>query len=149
MPSYGTNEGYLEYVAASGRCNSGVVDPELARRWGTAYVDSFEDMYRGTALAVDNSFPRDLWPVVPEKIEWATYEAGLAWADGVALFGSGGSAGGQVIREKVDVLEVQYAAPQDGQGYWEMNRFILPAAYALLLPFFKRKGGFYPSALVV
>lgn len=149
MPSYGTNEGFSEYVASTGRCEPSGIDPDVARRWGTAYVDSFEDMYRGSALTAENSFPRDLWPVVPEKVEWAAYEAGLAWASGVAIFGSGGTLGGQVIREKVDVLEVQYAAPTDGGGWWDANRFILPAAYALLLPFMRRKGNFFPSALVV
>lgn len=148
MP-YGTNEGLASYLLASGREIPDGADPDTVRFWGSLYVDSFEDLYRGTALSPDASFPRDLWPVVPVNVEYATYEAGFAWASGVAIFGGGGSAGGQVVREKVDVLEVQYAAPYDGAGYWEMNRFILPAAYALLLPFMRRKGNFFPSALVV
>lgn len=140
MPSYGTDDGLIAYLAITGRTLPvGAVSSQV-RAMGTAYVDSFEDMYRGIALTLDNSFPRDLWPDVPERVENAAYEAGFAWASGVAIFGGGGSAGGQVIREKVDVLELQYAGPQEGQGWWEANRFILPMAYALLIPFFKRAG---------
>lgn len=149
MSSYGTNQGLLDYLSASGRSLPVGADADVVRFWGSLYVDQFEQDYRGSALQTDASFPRDLWPVVPVNVEYATYEAGFAWASGVPIFGGGGTAGGQVTKEKVDVLEVQYAAPQEGWGYWETNRFILPAAYALLLPFMKRKGGFFPTALVV
>lgn len=147
--AYGTNAGLQDYLAASGRTLPSGADADVVRFWGSLYVDSFEDLYRGVALQGGASFPRDLWPAVPQAVEWAAYEAGFAWADGVAIFGSGGAAGGQVVKEKIDVIEVQYAAPQDGTGYWENNRFILPAAYALLLPFMFRKGRFFPSAVVV
>lgn len=147
--AYGTNAGLNAYLAASGRTLPSGADPDVVRFWGSLYVDSFEDLYRGTALQDGASFPRDLWPVVPQAVEWAAYEAGFAWADGVAIFGGGGTAGGQVVKERVDTLEVQYAAPQDGTGYWDNNRFILPAAYALLLPFMFRNGRFFPSAMVV
>ena len=149
MPSYGTNTGLTAYLAASGRTLPVGADADVVRFWGTLYVDQFAQCYRGSPLTTDNTFPRDLWPVVPANVEYATYEAAFAYASGVAIFGGGGTAGGQVIREKVDVLEVAYAAPQDGTGYWENNMFILPAAYAMLLPFMKRKGGFFPSAMVV
>lgn len=149
MPSYGTDAGMIGYLAMTGRVLPVGAVPAQARAMGTIYVDSFEDMFRGSALSDENSFPRDLWPVVPVRVEQAAYEAGYAWSSGVEIMGSGGTAGGQVIREKVDVLEVQYAGPQDGQGYWEANRFILPLAYALLLPYFKRKGGFGYAAFVV
>lgn len=148
MPSYGTDAGLVAYLAQSGRVLPDGSTPSIVRFWGTAYVDMFEDMFRGTATAPPNSFPRNLWPVVPAGIEYAAYEAGFAWSSGIDIFGSGGTSGGQVIREKLDVMEVQYAAPKEGSGYWENNRFILPLAYALLLPYFK-KSGFYPSAMVV
>lgn len=147
--AYGSNAGLTTYLSGSGRTLPVGADPGTVRFWGSLYVDSFEQMYRGSALQTDASFPRNLFNPVPVNVEYATYEAGFAWASGVPIFGGGGTAGGQVTREKVDVLEVQYAAPQEGWGYWEANQFILPAAYALLLPFMKRKGNFYPSALVV
>lgn len=141
MPSYGTNAGLIAYLASTGRVLPATADPDVVRLYGTRYVDGFWDLYRGVALTDENAFPRDLWPVIPVNVEYATYEAAFAWASGVAIFGTGGTSGGQVIREKVDVLEVQYAAPEAGSGgWWDNNRFILPEAYTLLLPFFKRKG---------
>ncbi|MBK8583873.1 MAG: hypothetical protein IPL86_19295 [Flavobacteriales bacterium] len=147
--AYGSDLGLTAYLTATGRTLPGTTTAEIARFWGSLYVDQFEQCYRGTALQFDASFPRDLWTTVPLNVEHAAYEAGYAWASGVVIFGGGGTAGGQVTSEAVDTLKVTYAAPQDGWGYWESNMFILPAAYALLLPFMKHKGGFYPSALVV
>ncbi len=146
--AYGTDGGFTDYLALTGRTLPVTTTPAVARQYGSQYVDSFEQDYRGAAVTTDASFPRDLWPTVPTRVEHAAYEAGYAWASGVPIFGSGGTSGGQVTREKVDVLEVQYASPQAGCGYWESSRYILPLAYSLLLPFFKRKGGFYPAALV-
>lgn len=147
--SYGSDQGMLDFLAETGRVLPSGASVSVARYWGSLYCDQFEHMYRGTALQDGASFPRDLWPVVPQAVERAAYEAGYAWADGVAIFGGGGTAGGQITKEKLDVIEVTYAAPQDGSGYWENNVFILPAAYALLLPFMFRKGRFFPSAMVV
>jgi len=149
MPSYGSDAGLTAYLTATGRVLPVGYTEAVARSYGSLYVDSFEDMYRGWAVTTDNSFPRDLWPTVPVNVEHASYEAAFAYASGVAIFGGGGTAGGQVIEERVDVLSIKYAAPQDGWGYWESNRFILPLAYALLMPFFKRKGVFNAAALVV
>ena len=145
--AYGSDAEMTAYLSLTGRSVPVTTTPAIARQYGSQYVDSFEMEYRGAAVDTDASFPRDLWPVTPVRVEQATYEAGYAWASGVAIFGTGGTIGGQVIREKLDVLEVQYAAPEG--GYWEANRYILPLAYSLLLPFFKRAGGFFPSAFVV
>jgi len=148
--AYGTDQGLTDYLALTGRVLPGATTAAIARVYGSMYVDGFEQDYRGAALTTDASFPRDLWPVVPTRVEHAAYEAGYAWATGAWDGGaSGGTYGGQVVREKVDVLEVQYAAPQDGTGWWDNNRYIIPLAYTLLLQFLKRKGGFYPAALVV
>ena len=140
MPSYGNDTDFLAYLTATGRSLPVGASADVARHYGTVYVDSWEDQYRGRALTTENSFPRNLWKPVPTAVEHAAYEASLAWADGVDIFGTGGTAGGQVVREKVDVLEVQYAAPEDGGGWWDANRYVLPLAYALLLPFMRRKG---------
>lgn len=147
--AYGNDEGLTAYLALTGRTLPGSTTAAIAREYGSLYVDGFEQDYRGSAVTTDASFPRDLWTVVPARVEQAAYEAGYAWAAGDWVPGSGGAQSGQVTREKVDVLEVQYAAAQDGSGWWENNRWIIPAAYTFLLPFFKRKGGFYPAALVV
>lgn len=147
--AYGTNAGLSAYLAASGRALPVGADPDVVRFWGTSYVNAFEDLYRGASIGLPDSFPRDVFNPVPVGVEYAAYEAGLAWAEGIDIFGTGGTAGGQVIKEKVDVLEVGYAAPQENTGYWENNRFIWPKAYILLIPYMRRKGNFYPSALVV
>lgn len=146
--AYGSDAAMIAYLDGTGRTMPVGANPAALRADGSLYVDMFEERFRGVALTDTESFPRDLWPVVPERVEWAAYEAAWAVSQGVDIFGAGGTAGGQVIREKVDVLEVQYAGPQDGMGYWEANMFILPRAYALLLPYFKRSGT-YASAFIV
>lgn len=146
--AYGTDQGLIDYLETTGRALPFPATADVARAWGSIYVDQFWDMYKGTALSDDEAFPRDLYPTVPTNVEYAAYEAGYAWATGVSIFGQGGTAGGQVIREKVDVLEVAYASPT-GEGWWYDNRYILPLAWVLLMPFFKRKGGLGYAAFVV
>ena len=148
MPSYGTDEDFAIYLTSTGRTLPVGIVPAVVRADGTLWVDQFERRYRSVALTDENSFPREAWPVVPQRVEWASYEAAWAVATGVYIWGDGGTAGGQVIEERVDVLSVKYAGPQDGLSYWESLQFIIPRAYALLTPFFKR-GGTYASAFVV
>ncbi len=134
MPSYGTDQGLIDYLAETGRVLPADAVPAQVRAMGTMYVDGFEDLFCGVALTDLNSFPRDLWPTVPTRIEYAAYEAGFAYANGDPIFGGGGTAGGQIIKEKIDVLEIGYAAPTNGD-WWFNNRYIVPLAYAHLLPF--------------
>ena len=149
--AYGSDQGLADYLSRTGRVLPAGITPAIAREFGSAYVDMFERKFRGTAIAYPPSFPRDIYNPTPVAIEYAAYEAAFAHASGVDLFGSGGTAGGQVVREKVDVLEIQYAAPESGAGvggYYENNLFILPLAYRYLLPYLKC-GTFFPSAMVV
>lgn len=147
--AYGTDQGLENYLAQSGRVLPAGMTPAVARNRGSAYVNLFEDKYLSKPISPPDSFPRVAYDPVPLAVEYAAYEAAFAVASGLDLFGTGGTAGGQVVREKIDVLEVQYAEPQAGfAGYWDNNRFILPLAYALLLPFM-RKAGFGPAAFVV
>ena len=149
MASYGSDAGLTAYLTSTGRVLPLGSDPAVVRVFGTMYVDSWDCEFKGVAVTPENSFPRDLWPVVPINVEDATYEAAFAYASGVAIFGAGGTSAGQVTREKVDVLEVAYATPQDGTGWWENNRYVLPLAYTLLLPFMRRKGCWGGGAFVV
>lgn len=146
--AYGTDAAMVAYIEATGRTLPEGAVLSALRSAGSEYTDSFEMRFRGYALDTNASFPRDVWPVVPERIEHAAYEAGWAVSQGADLFGQGGSYGGQVIREKVDVLQVDYAAPSEGMGYWELNQFILPRAYILLFPFFRRHQA-YGAAFIV
>lgn len=131
--AYGTDHGLIEYLTNTGRALPSGEAPSVLREMGSLYVDSFDDLFCGKALSVDASFPRDIYPDVPKRIEEAAYEAAFAYASGVPIFGEGGTSGGQVIREKVDVLEVSYSDFK--ADWWTANRFILPLAYAKLLPF--------------
>lgn len=137
----------IDYLALTGRSLPAGVLPAVARQWGAMYVGQFESRFKGVAVDLPDPFPRDIYNPTPISVEYAVYEAGLAWADGVELFGQGGTTGGQVIEESVDVLRVRYAGPQAGSSYYDDNLFIYPPAYYLLLPFFKSKWG--ASAFVV
>lgn len=132
--AYGSDVEMIAYLARTGRVLPINAVPEQVREIGSDYVDSLEDLYCGVAVSYDASFPRDLYPTVPVRVEQAAYEAAYAFATGVPIFGGGGTAGGQVTKEKVDVLEVSYAEPQS-DDWWAANRYILPLAYAKLLPF--------------
>lgn len=147
--AYGSDVGLASYLALTGRTLPTGVVPAVAREWGSQYVNLWEDRYKSTAINPPDSFPRHEFDPIPAAVEYAAYEAAIAWADGVSLFGSGGTAGGQVIRKKVDVMEIAYAEPQAGSGgWWDNNRFIWPLAYNYLLPYMKRGlGG--ASAFVV
>lgn len=148
MP-YGSDAAFLDYLALSGRTLPATMTPAVARYWGSMYVNSFERRYKGSAISLPDSFPRDIYNPVPVPVEYAAYEAGLAYAEGVALFGSGGTSSGQVVRERIDVIEIQYAGPSDkSAGYYEDNLFIWPLAYQYLVPYMK-VGSFFASAIVV
>ena len=97
--------------------------------------------FRSTALTDTNSFPRIEWPVVPERVEQASYEAAWAVSQGIDIWGAPVSAGaGQVVQERVDVLSVTYAGVQstDAWSFYDAARLMLPRAYALLVPYLRR-----------
>lgn len=151
MASYGTNEAFVAYLTATGRALPDGADPDVLRLDGTLWVDQWETRYRSAPLTVDNSFPRVAWPAVPTRVEQAAYEAAWAVSQGVDIWGAPSSAGvGNVVREKVDVLELQYSGPQASNAwdFYDYARVMLPRAYALLVPFFKRNDA-YGAAFVV
>lgn len=141
MPSYGSDEDMLQYLASTGRTLPAGVVPAVVRADGTLWVDQFERRYRSVALTDENSFPREAWPVVPDRVEWAAYEAGWAVSQGIDIWGAPVSAGaGQVVQERVDVLSVTYAGVQstDAWSFYDAARLMLPRAYALLVPYLRR-----------
>lgn len=135
MPSYGSDQGLIDYLAETGRVMPAEVTPATARFYGTLYVDQFEPDYCGLAVSLDNSFPRDLYDPTPQRVINASYEAAYAYATGVPIFGDGGTQAGSVKKETVDVLSFEYFGASE-DGFWRDNRYILPLAYAMLLPFF-------------
>lgn len=135
MPSYGDDAGLIAYLAETGRVLPADAVPAVVRHYGTLYVDQFEPDFCGSALSFDNSFPRDIYDPTPQRVINASYEAAYAYSTGVPIFGDGGSQAGTVKKETVDVLSVEYFGASE-DGFWRDNRYILPLAYALLLPFF-------------
>lgn len=141
MPSYGSDADLIAYLASTGRTLPAGIVPAVVRADGTLWVDQWENRFRSVALTEGNSFPREAWPVVPQRVEWASYEAAYAVATGVNIWGDTVNAGaGNVTMEKVDVLAVQYQGVQsaDAWSFYDAARLMLPRAYALLTPFLRR-----------
>lgn len=142
--AYGTDAAMAAYLARTGRAIPSGTDVSVAREMGSLWVNSFE--FRGVLVsdAQEDKFPRNRSNPsanpTPVQIEYAAYEAGFAYATGIDIFGNGGTIGGQIVREKVDVLEVQYAAPQAGSfaDFAESMRVLLPIAYMYIKPWLKR-----------
>ena len=151
MPSYGSDADFISYLASTGRTLPVGSMPAVVRAEGTLWADQWENRFRSVALTEENSFPREAWPVVPQRVEWAAYEAAWAVATGVNIWGDPVNAGaGNVTMEKVDVLAIQYQGVQstDAWSFYDAARLMLPRAYALLTPFLKRNDT-YASAFVV
>ena len=141
MPSYGTDQSFTAYLTSTGRALPAGFVPAVLRADGTLWVDQWENRFRSSPLTDSNSFPRVAWPVVPERVEWAAYEAAWAVSQGIDIWGAPVSAGaGNVVMEKVDVLSVQYQGVQstDAWSFYDAARLMLPRAYALLVPYLRR-----------
>lgn len=141
MPSYGSDAAFTAYLTSTGRTLPVGAVPAVLRMDGTLWVDQWENRFRSTALTEENSFPREAWPVVPQRVEWASYEAAYAVATGVNIWGDPVNAGaGNVTMEKVDVLSIQYQGVQstDAWSFYDAARLMLPRAYALLVPYLRR-----------
>lgn len=77
-----------------------------------------------------NEIPDD---EVPREVEYATYEAALLELESPGSLSPIFIPGGQVTREKVDVVEVQYAAPQATDNTLP-NRPIVPGIDEVIAP---------------
>ena len=141
MPSYGSDSDFAIYLASTGRTLPIDIVPAVLRMDGTLWVDQWENRFRSTALTDTNSFPRIEWPIVPERVEQASYEAAWAVSQGIDIWGAPVSAGaGNVVQERVDVLSVTYAGVKstDAWDFYDAARLMLPRAYALLVPYLRR-----------
>lgn len=146
--AYGSDAAMVAYLAKTGRVIPAGTDVSVAREVGSLWVNSFQ--FRGEKVIPDqeDQFPRNKSnPVAnptPREIEYSAYEAGYAYATGVDIWGTGGTMGGQVIREKVDVLEVQRAEPKftNFAEFADAMRVLIPMAYRYLEPWLRRREGF-------
>lgn len=114
MP-YGTVAGLEAYAALTGREIPTGANLTAALYIASQYIDgTYWDDFCGEAASPDAAFPRKDSTDIPERVINATYEAALAWLADPNSLSFSGSTGGQVVKEKVDVIEVQYAAPVAG-----------------------------------
>ena len=110
MP-YGTVSDMNAYLALTGR-SIDVAQQAFALEAGSMYIDTvYWDEFCGNPASDESAFPREGQDTVPVRVERAAYEAAYLWSQDPASLSGGGTAGGQVIREKVDVIEVAYASP--------------------------------------
>jgi len=150
--AYGTDAGFTAYLASTGQTVPVGTIPALARDRGSIYIDgTYWERFIGTAASYDAAWPRTgITGVddVPLRVEHASYEAGIIYANDPAALYVSASASGRVTREKVDVIEVSYQGAMDGSDalYDATPRFSV--IEALLKPFLKRTSS-YPAAMVV
>lgn len=117
--TYGTTQGLQDYATATGRTIPVGANLDAALYVASMYIDgTYWDDFCGEPASHDAAFPRKGETTVPQRVINATYEAALLWLSDNASLSASGSAGGQVVREKVDVIEVAYAAPQ---GDWSID----------------------------
>lgn len=118
--TYGTVQGLKDYALATGRTIPVDANLEAALYNASMYIDgTYWDELCGKPASPDAAFPREGQTDVPLRVIHATYEAALAWIADTGSLSFSGSAGGQVVREKVDVIEVAYASPT---GDWSVDK---------------------------
>lgn len=118
MP-YGTVVGLEQYAIDTGRTLPPDANLTAALYNASLYIDGvYWDDFCGEAATDDAAFPRKGSTEVPQRVINAAYEAAIQWILDPASLSGSGTAGGQVIREKVDVIEVQYASPS---GDWSIS----------------------------
>ena len=154
--AYGTNVDLTTYLTDNGYTVPVGYDPDVARLKGSNYVDgTYYSEFKGTAVGLDAAWPRTgvtgvSSAVVPLRVEHATYEAAILWANDAAALTSGAVISTQQVkREKVDVIEVEY---QDNvSDTIDLVDDAIPrysVIESLLRPLLRVKG-FTASALVV
>lgn len=124
MAGYGTDQGFEDWLTMNGHVlPESAPAPAILRQRGSQYIDGLygsrfsgqptggfaQDRAwpRADASAHGQSIPAD---VIPIAVEQAAYVAALQEAISLGSLSVAASASGAIKREKVDVLEVEYAA---------------------------------------
>lgn len=148
MAGYGSDAGFQDWLVTNGHVlPEGALAPAILRQRGSQYIDGlygsrfagqptggFEQERawpRTGAVASGQSIPSG---VVPVAIKQASYHAAYQEALSPGCLSVAASASGAVKREKVDVLEVEYAAGSGDAIADTMVRF--SAVEGSLAPFF-------------
>lgn len=131
MASYGTNEGFEEWLSAQGlTLPPGAPSVDVLRQLGSAYVDSAYE-YRLQCSRRAGGFEQELaWPrsghrvngqsvpsdLIPQAWVYASYRAAYLNAVTPGWSTNSEDATRQTRREKVDVIEVEYFSNADAAG---------------------------------
>lgn len=158
MAGYGTDEGFTAWLAESGyTLPVGALGPAVLRQRGSAYIDSLYGIrFSGDptgGYAQERAFPRtgatvygaDLpASVIPDAVVRASYFASFQEASDPGSLSVIITAAGQVKREKVGQIEVEYAATS-GSALVSATP-MMSAVEGLLAPFFCKP---YPTIFIV
>lgn len=123
MASYGTDEGFTDWLAVQGyTLPEGAPSPAVLRARGSAYVDGYEAFWTGTragGVTQELAWPRTgatmnctvpiADEVIPPAVVNAAYRA--AWLEASTpgiLAGSAGTSGSRVKRQKVESIEREF-----------------------------------------
>lgn len=106
--SYGTTAGLATYLTLTGRTLGTAATDAVSIFRANQYIDgTYWDRFLGTPFSDDVYFPVDGGSVIPQGVEYATYEAAILYAiDVTALTVS--TSGSLVKSEKVDVISVEF-----------------------------------------
>lgn len=150
MAGYGTDDGFSTWMAANGYVlPTGAPTVAILRQRGSAYIDG---MYgaRFSGTPVDPLTQVRAWPrtgatlsrygtpipenLIPTAVIEASYFASLQEANAPGSLNPAATGAGQVKREKVDVIEVEYFGGS-GDALADATTTIA-AVEGLLAPFF-------------
>ena len=118
MPGYGSDQGFNDWLAASGHtlpegaAEAGVLRLRAATYIDAAYGSRFVGQPAGGA-SQERAWPRTVHGgVVPAAVVEACYQAAWVEANTPGALVKAGAAVSAVKREKVDAIEVEYAPAQ-------------------------------------
>lgn len=148
MAGYGTDQGFTDWLTMNGHVPPETApEPAILRQRGSQYIDGLYGS-RFSGQPIGGFAQERAWPrvgacahgqpipadVIPVAVEQAAYAAALQEAISPGSLSVAASASGAIKREKVDVLEVEYAA---GSGDAVVDATVrLSEVEGLLAPFF-------------
>ena len=118
MPGYGSDQGFNDWLVASGHMLPvGAVEVSVLRLRAATYIDAaYGSRFTGVpvgGVAQERAWPRTVHGgVVPAAIVEACYQAAWVEANTPGALVKAGAAASNVKREKVDAIEVEYAPAQ-------------------------------------
>lgn len=159
MAGYGTDEGLTAYAAANGLTLPEGGNLAAARQRGSIYIDGvYGDRFPGSpagGVGQERAWPRtgaaDVYgnalpsDAVPQRIEWAAYEAAVAELSNPGSLSPSVTLGSLVKRRKVGPIEREFFEPQSAN---DMQPKLL-AIDGILRPLLAPEASNGPAILVV